>query len=283
MKRKIALTITAGLLIATMMTGCNSEPKYKVVESESVESEPESVEVKTVTVIGSDKDYEKESDSEVDVMTRPVEEESVQRGIVIAIPHHVPKQDEKVYSYTKLSGTDKNGDKYIFDVPRFNAPNAASLNSKLEAEYDSVVEEEMDNVNGGNDLWVYSITYDVVSYGNWITVVVRTMDNWDGERYASFTYDFAKDKEVTASEIIKEGGWGVDEIKEKIMIQSNLEFNQNFPDAGPNAFKEDKAEAKKRVDNLEVPMYLNDLGQLTIGVPIIELNGLYTMFTTFVK
>lgn len=188
-----------------------------------------------------------------------------------------PISKAKVVDLVSKSGTYKddcgNVLDYVYKIPQFDssAKSAKKLNKQIVKDLKGIVDEELAGMKEKLSLYVSRVDYKVFSYKNQVSVVVCAESETGDNQYFAYTYDFAKNKQVTNAELIKKAGYTKKKFLNKAIKKSETlckEYNKDFLD-------EVKPMMKTTRDNInmKMPMYMNNNGKLIVYVPVASMAG----------
>jgi len=171
---------------------------------------------------------------------------------------------------------------YHYQIPQFNADSdsANALNQRIEADLYKIVETEVTNMDGGFSLIAYTLTYEVIQYGDIVAIVATVPYPNDCSFYYAYTYDFGNDKELTNSDLIAMSNMTEDEFIEKACKMGEDYF---LPIAANIGMSDDETESfleeARSQTTVDAPMYLDENGVLNAYVPFPSVAGASTYDT----
>lgn len=171
---------------------------------------------------------------------------------------------------------------YHYQIPQFNgdSDSAKALNQKIEADLYKIVETEVTNMDGGFSLIAYTLTYEVIQYGDIVAIVATVPYPNDCSFYYAYTYDFGNDKELTNSDLIAMSNMTEDEFIEKACKMGEDYF---LPIAANIGMSDDETESfleeARSQTTVNAPMYLDENGVLNAYVPFPSVAGASTYDT----
>lgn len=171
---------------------------------------------------------------------------------------------------------------YHYQIPQFNATSdsANALNQRIEADLYRIVEAEIANMDGGVSLICYSVTYEVIQYGEIVAIVAKAPYPNDCNMYFAYTYDFGNDKELTNVELLAMKNMTEEDFIEKACKKGEEHFLPAADSMGmPAEDKELFLETAREQTTVDIPMYLDANGVLNAYVPFPSVAGASTYDT----
>ncbi len=171
---------------------------------------------------------------------------------------------------------------YHYQIPQFNATSesAKALNQRIEADLYKIVESEVSCMDGGASLICYSLTYEVIQYGEIVAIVARAPYPNDYNVYFAYTYDFENDKELTNAELLAMNNMTEEDFVEKACKKGEEDFMPVADSMGMS--DEDKKlflDSAREKTTADLPMYLDENGVLNAYVPFPSVAGASTYNT----
>ena len=171
---------------------------------------------------------------------------------------------------------------YHYQIPQFNATSdsANALNQRIEADLYKIVESEVSCMDSGVSLICYSVTYEVIQYGEIVAIVAKAPYPNDCNMYFAYTYDFGNDKELTNAELLAMNNMTEDDFVEKACKMGEEDFMSVADSMGMS--DEDKElflETAREQTTVDIPMYLDANGVLNAYVPFPSVAGASTYDT----
>ncbi len=171
---------------------------------------------------------------------------------------------------------------YHYQIPQFNAASdsAKALNQRIESDLYKIVEYEVMNMDERFSLVAYTLTYEVIQYGDIVGIVATVPYPNDCSIYYAYTYDFGNDKELTNSDLIAMSNMTEDEFIEKACKMGEDYF---LPIAANIGMSDDETESfleeARSQTTVNAPMYLDENGVLNAYVPFPSVAGASTYDT----
>ncbi len=171
---------------------------------------------------------------------------------------------------------------YHYQIPQFNATSdsAKALNQRIEADLYKIVETEVSGMENGFSLVCYTITYDVIQYGEIVAIVATAPYPNDCKMYYAYTYDFGSDKELTNEELLAMKSMTGEQFVEEACKMGEDYFLPMADSMGMS--EEDKEyflETAREQTTVDIPMYLDENGVLNAYVPFPSVAGASTYDT----
>ena len=107
--------------------------------------------------------------------------------------------------YTDCVG---NTESYTFHVPQLTADteDAKAINSEIQEEFGTLVEQQLENMEGGFSLWCWNVEWHAYWHDSWLFLLITADEEGGFTDYAAYGYDVEAGKRVTNEEILKELG-----------------------------------------------------------------------------
>ncbi len=166
---------------------------------------------------------------------------------------------------------------FSYQIPQFNADSesAKTVNQRIVDDIYPLVESEFDCMSGKSSLLNYSITYNIIEYGNIIAILVKVPYPNDIMGYYTYSYDFVNDKEVTNIELLAMKGMTEESFVETACEMGREYFEELFEGTDVDVMEEYKncIEDAKDATSADLPMYLDEEGTLKVYIPFPSAAG----------
>lgn len=178
-------------------------------------------------------------------------------------------------TYTDIVG---NVNQYVYQIPQFHADSesAKTVNERIvEDIYDNIYDEIV-SMEGGYSLFCYSFTYEVVTYGDIVAIIISAPYPNDCVQYYAYSYDFGQDKEVTNAEMLAMYDWTDDAFIEEACRREKEYFKRQISDIYPDMTEEDVdyyIQSAIYETTVDLPMYIGTDGILYVYLPMPSVAG----------
>lgn len=266
------------IISALALTACGKSDKSTEATFEDIaEGTSEAVSEQTTDVI-----TEATSEQTTDVTTESVTEQTTDEHVdEFALNYDLKETDNRyINELLNMNGeyTDSVGNTctYHYQIPQFNSASesAKSLNTRIENDLYDHISQECSAMESGESLFSYTITYDVIQYGEIVAIVVTAPYPNDYNLYFAYTFDFGNDKELTNIELLAMNDMSEEDFVDKACKMGEDNFietanNMNMTDDDINDF----LGRAKNATTLNLPMYLDENGVLNAFVPFPSVAG----------
>lgn len=178
-------------------------------------------------------------------------------------------------SYVEIVGYTSN---YTYQIPQFNADSESAklVNERIVDDLYNIIASEVESISKGYSQTCYSVTYEVIEYGNIVAILVTIPYPNDIMHYYTYSYDFDNHKEVTNTELLAMKGWTEEAFLEEA-YKREKEYFQGFingvyaemTEAELNAFIQPALDAT----SVGLSMYIDSDSVLNVYVPFPSVAG----------
>ena len=172
-----------------------------------------------------------------------------------------------------------NTEAYSFHVPQLTAQtkDAEAINQEIREKFGKVVENQLENMEGGYSLWSWNVEWHAYWHGSQLFLLITADEEGGFTDYGAFGYDFDRDRRVTNEDILKELGVSKGEyiasLREKVQFMFE-DMYRNIPEKDRQALGLD-AMLKKTLAwvTMDQPMLIDGSGSVETIVKIASVAG----------
>lgn len=189
-----------------------------------------------------------------------------------------PRIDELLNLSGTYTDSVGNVDQYVYQIPQFHADSddATVLNKKILNDVYDMIEVELEAMSGGYSLFCYSITYEVIEYGEIVSILVTAPYPNDCVSYYAYSYDFENHKEVTNTEILATNGITEEDFISEALRREREHFQRQISDMYLDMSEAEMNEYMLSAiteTTVDLPMYIDSDGTLNVYVPFPSIAG----------
>ena len=166
---------------------------------------------------------------------------------------------------------------YSYHVPELSADtaDAQTINAAINEKFGGFVNDEMTAIGSKTSLVCYSVSWQSFWHDSVLCLVVKAETDWDFDDYSVYSYDFESGKAVTNAELAAMAGITEEELLEKASSAAAAAFDSAAGDMPQDDFYTQQREWTLSEENINssMMMYLNEIGNITLILPIGSLAG----------
>ena len=164
---------------------------------------------------------------------------------------------------------------YLLDTTR----DATSINSRIMADFGSLAEEQLNDMESGYSIGYLDILWDAYWHDSVVFLVISCNTNYDGSTfYGVYSYDFASGKEVSKDEILSMAGTDQKEFLDAMATAAGEQYLDQYGEL-PDEYKDEfyynqyNWTISDENINMNLQFFLDDSGRLAVATPIASIAG----------